>query len=230
MFNAENMIRCLIIDDEPLAQEVLENYISQSGQLELAGKCNNALEAFNILHTQVIDLMFLDIKMPGITGLDFIKSLKNPPAVIFTTAYSEYAVTGFELDAIDYLLKPVTYERFLKSIGKLLKIQQTEPPAEKNYTYFKVSGQLVKVLHSDLLYAQSVKDYIHLKTTQGNYLTHMTMKFLNELLPAGIFVRVHRSYLVNKLLVSLVDRSYLKIGDELIPVGEYYKSALGFID
>ena len=217
------MIRCLVIEDEPLAQEVLINYIKRFPELEYVSVCKNALEAFTILHQEQIDLMFLDIKMPGINGLDFLRSLKNPPAVIFTTAFDKHAVEGFELDAVDYLLKPITSERFQKSINKFLKIQTIEQQQTRNYSYFKVSGKLIKVLHADILYAHSVKDYIQLCTHQKNYLTHMTMKYLCELLPADTFIRVHRSYLVNKNYIDAVHRSAIKIGDEDIPVGDNYK-------
>lgn len=220
------MIRCLVIDDEPLAQEVLMNYIDRFAELEYVGACKNALDAFTILQQEQIDLMFLDIKMPGINGLDFLRALKNPPSVIFTTAFANHAIEGFELDAVDYLLKPITFERFQKSINKALKIQTIEQKQSRNYSYFKVSGNLIKVFHTDLLYAHSVKDYIQLCTRQKNYLTHMTMKYLCELLPADTFIRVHRSYLVNKNYVDAVHRSGLKIGDEDIPVGDNYKSNL----
>jgi DNA-binding LytR/AlgR family response regulator len=221
------MIKCIIVDDEPLAQEVLESYIKQTEGLQLAGKCNNALEAFKLLSTQTVDLMFLDIKMPSINGIDFLKALKAPPAVIFTTAFADHAVTGFELEAIDYLLKPVTYSRFKKSIDKLLKIFPAPTlEAAKPYTYFKVSGKLVKVMHADLRYAQSVKDYILLNTTQRNYLTHMTMRYLSDLLPSDLFVRVHRSYLVNKDHVCMMNRMQLKIGNDAIPVGENFRANL----
>lgn len=223
------MINCIIIDDEPLAQDVLENYIGRTASLTLIKKCNNAADAFNVLHAGRIDLMFVDIKMPGISGVDFVRSLKNPPAVIFTTAFADYALTGFELDAVDYLLKPITFDRFQQAVHKLLKIHQPEKTEEKDYTYFKVSGKLVKVLHADFLYAQSVKDYIQICTTRGNYLTHMTMKYLDELLPGDIFTRVHRSYLINKNFVSQLDKNGLKIGNELIPVGDNYRVNLAQI-
>lgn len=217
------MIKCIIIDDEPLAQDVLENYITSTPELVLVNKCNNALEAFNVLHTNQVDLMFLDVQMPAINGIDFIRSLKSPPSVIFTTAFADYAVSGFELDAIDYLLKPVSYGRFEKAINKLLKIHPPPSSEEKDYTYFKVSGKLLKVFHADLLYAQSVKDYILISTTKGNYLTHMTMKYLNSLLPAYLFVRVHRSYIVNKTRVNFIDKWSVKIATEVIPIGDNYK-------
>jgi len=220
------MIRCIIIDDEPLALEILEHFISRTPELELVAKCGNAIDAFKVLHDQQVDLMFLDIKMPGINGLDFAGSLKNPPAVIFTTAFAEHAVKGFEMEAIDYLLKPITYERFEKSIHKMLKVWQPETKAPKDYMYFKVSGRLIKIQHADLLYAQSVKDYILICTKTGNHLTHMTMKYLSELLPSPAFLRVHRSYLVNQALVNLVDKNSIQIGNDRIPVGDNYRNNL----
>jgi two-component system LytT family response regulator len=220
------MIRCIIIDDEPLALEVLEAHIGRCPQLTLVRKCRNALEAYEVLQTEKIDLMFLDIRMPSISGIEFVRSLRHPPAVILTTAFAEYAVTGFELDAVDYLLKPVTFQRFEKSIHKLLKILPSGPEEVRNYTYFKVSGRLLKVLHEDLLFAQSIKDYIRLKTPQGAYLTHMTMKYLQELLPAETFTRVHRSYIVNKAYITAMDRMELEIGREKIPIGAKYRSGI----
>lgn len=220
------MIRCILVDDEPLALEVLARLVSRSPKLELIAKCGNAIDAFRVLHDQQVDLMFLDIKMPGISGLDLVSSLKNPPAVIFTTAFAEHAVKGFELEAVDYLLKPITSERFEKSIRKLLKVCHAEQVARKEYTYFKVSGSLIKVNHADLLYAQSVKDYILIYTRSGNYLTHMTMKYLAELLPSHAFLRVHRSYLVNREAISQAGKNTVHLGNEIIPVGELYRDNL----
>jgi two-component system LytT family response regulator len=224
------MIKCIIVDDEPLAQEVLESHIQQTKQLTLIGKCSNALEAFQLLQSHTIDLMFLDIEMPAVSGIGFLKALKNPPAVVFTTAFADYALTGFELEAVDYLLKPITYARFQKSIYKLLKYYPHEQPQPKSHTYFKVSGKLIKVMHADLRYVQSVKDYILLNTTQGNYLTHMTMKFLTELLPTDNFVRVHRSYLINKNCITTINRAQLSIGNEVIPIGENYREFLDSVE
>ena len=220
------MIRCILIDDEPLALEVLEHFIIRTPELELVAKCDNALDAFKVLHDQVVDLMFLDIKMPGISGLDFVSSLKTPPAVIFTTAFAEHAVKGFELEAVDYLLKPITFERFEKSIRKLLKMHLPEPADVKDYIYFRVSGRLIKIFHSDLLYAQSVKDYILICTKSGNHLTHMTMKYLAELLPSPPFLRVHRSYLVNRDAIYQVERNSIRVNNEIIPIGENYRGNL----
>jgi len=223
------MIRCIIVDDEPLAQEVLEAHIKRFGRLEVFAKCPNALEAFKVLHKENIELMFLDIRMPAINGIEFLKSLKSPPKVIFTTAYSEYALTGFELDGIDYLLKPISYERFEKSMEKLFRIYPDEKIQQKQYTYFKVSGKLIKVMHTELLYAQSVKDYILLKTTKGNLLTYMTMKNLAGLLPADTFARVHRSYLVNMNCIEVIDKNILKVAGTNITIGENYRDNLQLI-
>lgn len=223
------MIRCIIVDDEPLAQEVLEAHIKRFGRLEVFAKCPNALEAFKVLHKENIELMFLDIRMPAINGIEFLKSLKSPPKVIFTTAYSEYALTGFDLDGIDYLLKPISYERFEKSMEKLFRIYPDEKIQQKQYTYFKVSGKLIKVMHTELLYAQSVKDYILLKTTKGNLLTYMTMKNLAGLLPADTFARVHRSYLVNMNCIEVMDKNILKVAGTNITIGENYRDNLQLI-
>ncbi len=223
------MIRCIIVDDEPLAQEVLEAHIKRFGRLEVFAKCPNALEAFKVLHKENIELMFLDIRMPAINGIEFLKSLKSPPKVIFTTAYSEYALTGFELDGIDYLLKPISYERFEKSMETLFRIYPDEKIQQKQYTYFKVSGKLIKVMHTELLYAQSVKDYILLKTTKGNLLTYMTMKNLAGLLPADTFARVHRSYLVNMNCIEVMDKNILKVAGTNITIGENYRDNLQLI-
>ncbi|MES2650397.1 MAG: LytTR family DNA-binding domain-containing protein [Bacteroidota bacterium] len=220
------MINCLIVDDEPLAQELLEGYVNGVEQLCLIKKCSTALEAFEILHQQQIDLVFLDIKMPGISGIDLIKSLKNPPAVIFTTAFSEYAAASYELDAIDYLLKPITFERFTKSLDKLFKLYPDQEDKKKDYTYFKVSGKLIKVTHSDIFYAQSIKDYIILYTLNGNHIVHMTMKYLSELLPEAIFARVHRSYLINYSFLDKISKNQVSVNGEDIPIGESYKQVL----
>ncbi|WP_083505250.1 LytR/AlgR family response regulator transcription factor [Pedobacter ginsenosidimutans] len=224
------MINCLIVDDEPLAQQILEDYVKAHEGLSLVGKCSTAFEAFEVSHQQKIDLMFLDVKMPALNGIDFLKSLKNPPAVIFTTAYSEFAVMSYELDAVDYLLKPITTERFQKSLNKLFKSTLTIPLEQKDYSYFKVSGKLLKVFHRDILYAQSVKDYILLQTKTDRFLTHMTMKNLEEILSGELFIRIHRSYLVNKDRIEAVGKSKIQIGEEWLPVGSFYRSNLSLIN
>lgn len=178
-------VRCLIVDDEPLALDVLENYIERLDTLELVARCKNAIEAYNKIQTEKIDLLFLDIQMPKLTGIDFMKSVKNPPKVIFTTAYREYAIEGYELDAVDYLLKPISFDRFLKAVNKVIfnKPDESKSKSELNnlitqtvsnstptdipqepFIYLKSDKKMVKVLLKDILYIESLKDYIRVKT------------------------------------------------------------------
>jgi DNA-binding LytR/AlgR family response regulator len=219
------MIRCLVVDDEPIAADIISSYIQRTDLLKLSAVCHHAIDAFRVLHEQEIDLIFLDIRLPGITGLDFLRSLKSPPAVILTTAYSEYALAGFELEVIDYLLKPVTYERFERALLRYRKIFREEKPMRITYSYFKVSGRIIKFEHDDIRYAQSLKDYIIIYTAEGSSIIHMTMKYLSGLLPADQFIRVHRSFLVNKKFIRSIGKSDCTIGDEKIPVGENYRTA-----
>lgn len=218
------MITCMIVDDEPLARMVLESHISRMPELHLLGKYANAVEAFETIANTSPDLIFLDIKMPVLSGIEFIKSLKNPPAVVFTTAFREYGADSYELDAVDYLLKPVTYERLAKSISRFQRLQDKTP--ESAYSYFKVNGKLLKIEHQDILLVQSIRDYLLLKTIAGNYITHMTMKAVCDILPQAQFRRVHRSYLVNLSHLTVIDRNEVYIGSMRIPVGKHYKKEL----
>ena len=223
------MIRVIIVEDEPLAQEILQRHIQRFGELELIGTCAHALDAFKLLVEKQVDLMFLDIRMPSINGIDFFKSLKNPPRVIFTTAFAEYAQVGFDLDAVDYLMKPISYERFEQSMKKFFRVVPEQKTETRDHTYFKVSGVLVKVNYHDLIYAQSVKDYIQIKITNKNILTHMTMKALAELLPPDRFVRVHRSYIINIDHINAIERHAIRIGELDIPIGEHYRDGMDAI-
>ncbi|MFA6944876.1 MAG: LytTR family DNA-binding domain-containing protein [Pedobacter sp.] len=216
------MTRCIIVDDEPLAQQVIENHINKTEGLILLKKCGNAIEAFKCISQANVDLIFLDIKMPSMNGIEFIKSLRNPPAFIFTTAYSEHAVISYDLEAVDYLLKPITYERFLAGIAKFLK-QNVNPIAENPFSYFKVNGKMIKVEHRDIIYAQSIKDYIIINTLKGNYITHMTMKYLAELLPDTSFRRVHRSFLISIAHITSIGRNEIELQQMKIPIGENFR-------
>lgn len=219
------MIDCIIVDDEPLALQILANHITRVEELNLVKKCSNALEAFDTLNRQPIDLMFLDIKMPSLSGIDFIKSLKNPPAVIFTTAFSEFAADSYELEAVDYLLKPITYERFAKSLAKYSKIQP-KPEPYLTHSYFKVDGKLVKLQHPDIVSAQSIRDYIIINTLHGNYVTLMTMKYLADLLPPSMFRRVHRSFIVGIKHITSIGKNEIELGNTKAPIGKNYKENL----
>lgn len=218
------MIKCLVIDDEPLAQEIIKTYITKTEGLLLAGACFNAAEGFAFLSKNEVDLVFLDIKMPTITGIQFISSLAQRPAFIFTTAYSEYAQLSYELDAVDYLLKPITYERFLKAITKYKTPLVLQETVVKNHIYIKSDGRLIKLFHHEIVFAKSFKDYIKITTTNKQYLIHQTMKSFQELLPDNIFKRVHRSYIVNKNFIQAIEKNKIIVQHTTIPIGENYKT------
>jgi DNA-binding LytR/AlgR family response regulator len=220
------MTRCLILEDEPLAQQVIAGYLGKTAGFELAGICRNAVEAFEFLHREHIDLLFLDIRMPFMNGMDFIRALKSPPAVIFTTAFPDYAAESYELRAIDYLLKPVTYERFLESIGKFSRWHAPVMEPEKDHTFFKVNGLFIRLEHHEILFAQSVKDYIVIHTLSETHITHMTMKYLDELLPASVFLRVHRSFLINRNKITSIGKQEIGLGGHRIPIGKNYRKVI----
>src|SRR5688572_4493247 len=200
------MYNCLITDDEPLARQVLENYISRTPALRIAASCNNAVEAYQKLQELNIDILFLDIKMPLIDGLSFLIKVKNPPAVIFTTAFAEYAVKSYEMNAIDYLLKPFSYERFYKSIEKVMKIQpDAVATVPHDYLFIKTDNTLHKLLHHEILFIEARKDYLKIVTVTGSYLTHMTMKYIASLLPPT-FVRIHRTYIIAPEAISEIGK------------------------
>jgi two-component system response regulator LytT len=219
--------RCLIVDDEPLAHQVLKQFIAQTPGLTLSGQCRNAMEAYDYLRQHPVDLLFLDIEMPLITGLHFLKTLPAPPQTILTTAYREYAYEGFELNVLDYLLKPFSYERFAKAVARY------QPPtpspaltADEQHLLLKEQGSLLKVPYRDILYVEGCKDYVKIVTPTKTYLHHETMKGMAELLGAQ-FVRAHRSFIVAAAHIKLLqpEQLVLTTGDE-IPVGNSYKADL----
>jgi len=230
------MIKAIIVDDEPLALDVLETYISQMPEIELVKRCENAFEANEVLKTEEIDLMFLDIQMPQLTGIDFLKSLANPPCVIFTTAYPDYAVEGFELDAIDYLLKPISLERFMKAVNKVSekiatkKQESTTPEEEGDYFFVKADKKLVKVDFDDIIYIEGLKDYVIIRQEEGRVITLQTMKSLDARLPSGQFKRIHRSYIANITKIKAVVGNMLEVIEKgqtkHIPIGKNYREDL----
>lgn len=226
------MIQVLIVDDEPIAQDILETYIAKVPGLQLAGKCRNALEAFQAINKQQIDLVLLDINMPEITGMDFIKTLKNPPLVIFTTAYTEYAIESYEMNAIDYLLKPVSFERFLKAVNKVQELsgRSTAPAGEQptapteNHVFIKADNKLLRIDLKQLWFAEGLKDYVQLWTAQGKKVVHSTMKNLEDsLAPYPNFVRVQKSYIVNIDYISEVQGNSITIQGQSITIGSMYR-------
>jgi DNA-binding LytR/AlgR family response regulator len=229
-----NKIRCLLVDDEPLAREVLKQHLSKVDALELAGTCANAMEAIDFLQKHHIDLLFLDIQMPQLLGTTFIRTLKNPPKVIFTTAFRKYAVEGFELDAVDYLLKPISFERFLKAVNKILQSDMAPdgrplPPLEKPasapvpFLYFRVNKKMVKVLINDILYIESLKDYIRIVTDNRTVITKYVLSALEEILPHEEFLRIHKSYIVAIRKIDSYKTDTIEIGDHELPVGRLFK-------
>ena len=227
------MIRCLAIDDELLALDLLEDNIRKVPFLELAGRCKSGFEAMELLQKEKIDLIFLDIQMPDISGIQFLKSLPVKPLVIFTTAYEKYALEGFELDVVDYLLKPFSFERFLKSVNKAqdyLGLQKKAGASEKEtslkvpeYLFVKSEYKLVKIDIKDILYIEGLKDYIKIYIGEKPVITLLGMKAIEEKLPSADFHRIHRSYIINIHKISFVQRNTVIIGNKSIPIGDNYR-------
>ncbi len=218
-------ISCLVIDDEPVARKGLALYVEQTPFLELVGTCKSALEATAIVHEQEVDLLFLDIQMPELSGIDFMKSLDQPPAVIFTTAYRDYAIEGFELNALDYLVKPISFQRFLKAANKAQShfemLRQQSPVAtstKDDYFFIKSDGQFIRIKLEDVLYFESEKDYVFIYTRQKRYLTLLSLKQLEKELPEDRFLRVHRSFIISLDKVELMEGNQVLIADRKIPV------------
>lgn len=231
-----NTLKVLIVDDEPLARDVIESYVLKIPELQLCGTCANALEAFSALNKQHIDLLLIDINMPEITGPDFIRSLKEPPLVIFTTAYSQYAVESYELNAVDYLLKPISFDRFLKAIHKVTDLLQKKAETTTvahnpsnatfgdNVLFVKSDGKYMKVDVSQLWLIEGLKDYLKLHTDSGKIIVHSTMKnFEEQLANNTAFVRVNKSYIINMKFITEIDGNMIRIKDQHIPIGNTYK-------
>lgn len=228
-------LRCLLVDDEPPALKVLETHISQINGLEIVAQCKNALEALDVLGSKPVDLMFLDIKMPKLLGTDFLKNLSHPPKVIFVTAYRDYAVDGYELDAADYLVKPVSFERFVKAIAKIKRMmgQETASPANHNksnteaFVYLKVDRSMQKVFVDDILYIESWKDYIKVFLTTGkNILVKQSISAMENLLSDHKFLRVHRSFMVSVNKITGYNALSVKVASMDIPIGRLFKQAV----
>lgn len=224
------MINCIVVDDEPLALDLLADDISKVDFLCLKKKCKNAAEASVILESEKIDLMFLDVQMPGLNGVQFLKTLKNPPVVIFATAYSKYAVEGFNLEVLDYLLKPIPFNRFLKACTKALEYIEFKNHSKKrnqnDFFFIKSEYKTIKLFNDDVLYIEGLKDYVKIfcnnKTTA--FLTRLNLKNMEEVLPEEKFIRVHRSYIINPRKIDSIQKSHLVIGNKKIPIGDNYRS------
>ena len=223
---ATNKIVCLAVDDEPPALDILKNYINAVPSLELAASCINAIDALNVLRSNRIDLMFLDIQMPQLLGTDLMRTLNNPPKVIFTTAFREFAVEGFELNAVDYLLKPISFERFLKAVNKVMDIrlpQQTEQETHDAYLYFRSDRKMHKVAMEDIIFIESLKDYIKVVTKSKTIITKQSISSIEERLPKTLFIRIHRSFIVSLNKVQSYTPELIAIGNEELPVSRMYR-------
>ena len=225
------MIKTIIVDDEPLALEVLKTYIEQLNNVELVAACSNALEANQALLENDVDLLCLDIHMPQLTGIDFLKSLKNPPLALFTTAHPDYALEGFELDVVDYLMKPISLDRFMKAINKVEdRLEKSEDSSATDHFYVKADKKLIKVYYKDMLYIEGLKDYVILRNETSRVITLQTMKSLESKLPSEHFIRVHRSYIVNIDKIQSIMGNMLEIIEKgqikHIPVGKNYRDKL----
>lgn len=229
-------LKCLIVDDEPPAHKVLENYIGKLHSLILAGNCYNAIEALNFLHENTVDILFLDINMPELSGLEMLKTLNNPPIVILTTAYSEYALESYEFGVTDYLMKPIRFDRFLKSVNRVLEIKADEatavqspekPAAPKETSFFiKVDGIQRKVRFEDILYVESKGNFVRLHCEDMRLMTADTLSNMEQKLSPYGFLRVHKSYIVNLEKVTGLEGNRLLIQEIKIPIGNSYKQGV----
>lgn len=227
-------MNCIIIDDEPLALELLADNISKVENLRLVASCKSAAQAMQVLQEQQVDLMFCDIQMPGISGLQFVKSLTQKPLIIFVTAYDQFALDGFELDVVDYLLKPVSFERFLKACNKattLFEQAKRQPESidkARKYIFLYADYNLIKVNHDDITYIEGLKDYVKIYLTNGRkpLISRITIKSLESQLPATNFFRVHKSYIVNMEHVHSIRKGRIKIADVEIPFSESFKEVV----
>ena len=228
-------LRYMIVDDEPLAIDVLENYLQRLEAPHIL-RCPNAVVAFQLLQKQAVDCIFLDIEMPLLSGLDLLKTMKDPPAIILTTAYRDYAVEGFELEVVDYLVKPISFPRFMKALEKVDKrnspvaaagpaVGATPNPAAaiRDHLFLKVDRKFVKISISDILYIESLKDYVRVRTQDQSYVTYQSLTDITEKLPPDLFARVHRSYTIALDKINGIDGNCIDIDGKLIPVSREHR-------
>jgi len=223
-------LHCVIVDDEPLAITIIEGYLKKIPYIEIIGKFDNALPVYEFLKENSVDLLFLDVEMPNITGVDFLKSLTSPPAVIFTTANKNYAIDGFDLNVEDYILKPVTFERLLKSVNRVYEKINQKIKKEKNGTddflYLKENKKMVKVYYKNILYLESVKDYVKVVTTCKTVMTKQQLGYFESILDKTKFLRIHRSFIISSDKVDAYSLSGIDIGNTELPIGRKYKEVV----
>ena len=228
-----NTIRCLVADDEPPAREILQRHIENMPNLKLIKECSNAMQVLSFLQLEEVDLVFLDINMPQLKGNELLKILKNPPKIILTTAYAEYALEGYELDVVDYLLKPIQFERFVKAVHKAVILNgqsfnqfspiQTEAKQD-SFVYFRADRKMVKVMLSDILYIESMKDYVKIVTAEGVLITKQSMTSVEAMLPENHFIRTHRSFIVSLPKIKSFTHELIEIEKTEIPIGKLFRN------
>jgi DNA-binding LytR/AlgR family response regulator len=219
---SENLIRCIITDDEPLARKGLQGYVERTKFLQLVAVCENALALTETLKGQSTDLLFLDIEMPHLNGIDFLKSLPFSPKVIFTTAYEKFAIQGYELDVLDYLLKPIAYERFLKACCKAQDLFRIKENSE-TYFFIKTEHKLEKLFFGEILFAEAMENYVAIYSRDKKMITHSTLKSVQESLPQKQFIQTHKSYIINMDQISAIEGNVLHIDKYQVPVSKYLK-------
>lgn len=226
-------IHCQIVDDEPLAINVIKKFLQQFQYAEVVSSCYNAMDAFAYISEKPVDLIFLDINMPTLNGLDFLKSLKEPPLVIITSAYRDYAVDGFELNVLDYLVKPISFQRFLKAMDKANTAMRekrainqplvTAPEGSKSFIFLKVDKKMVKIYLDEILYIESLKDYVRIRTVYEDMVTHQNLNGMAKILPSDSFIRIHKSYTISVDKVKSIEGNCVEIASKLLPIGRNYR-------
>jgi DNA-binding LytR/AlgR family response regulator len=221
------MINCLVVDDEPIAREGIMEYIGQVDYLHAVAQCKSAAEAAGLLQKYKIELIFLDIQMPKLTGIEFVKALAEPPLIIFTTAYSEYALEGFELDVVDYLLKPISFARFLKAVEKAqnyVNARSRNVSITHDFFFIKCNGKIEKIIMADVVYIEAMANYVIIHTTQKKYITYLTFSGIEEQLPAHLFVRIHKSYIIAISAIQTIDGNDVIASSMRLPMSKNYRN------
>jgi DNA-binding LytR/AlgR family response regulator len=216
-------ISCIITDDEPIARKGLQGYVSKIDFLDLRGVCEDAIQLNSLLKQQPVDLLLLDIEMPYVSGVEFLTNTANPPKVIFTTAYEQYAIKGYELDVLDYLLKPISFERFMKAANKAYDFFNSNQQDDKNYMFVKTDSKLEKVNFGEILFVEAMENYVGIYLNEKKLVIHSTLKSLQEKLPQQHFIQPHKSWLVNLNHIQSIEGNILHVGDYQVPISKYQK-------
>ena len=218
-------MKCIITDDEPVARKGLQGYVDKLNFLELVAVCEDAIQLINVLKTKQVDLLLLDIEMPYISGIELLSSLANPPKVIITSAYEQYAIKGYDLEVVDYLLKPISFERFLKAVNKVYDLLMSQQPTASlpDYLFVKANQKLEKIFFKDILFVEGVENYVSIQTTKGKIITHSTLSSILQNLPADQFVQAHKSFIVNMEQIITIEGNLLGVDKYSIPVSRTYR-------